>query len=203
MVILEKIYSYVKPLIVLLLSILLHSLFSLSALFSVLPEASWYSIDVAIYTLVISIFLKSLENCINNKCLRVQIFFFRTGNSTFQDSCNVKVDTENPERLSIQLMVSGNVSNKNNTCIFIEFPRLVAVQADGELTIGELDGNKYYLNLKDVKQGSTSNLNTNLNFLLIENSKPNGDSGGDFVFRSENVGLLTRIINKNKLHINY
>ncbi|WP_420328010.1 hypothetical protein [Lactiplantibacillus plantarum] len=115
----------------------------------------------------------------------------------------MKVDTENPERLSIQLMVSGNVSNKNNTCIFIEFPRLVAVQADGELTIGELDGNKYYLNLKDVKQGSTSNLNTNLNFLLIENSKPNGDSGGDFVFRSENVGLLTRIINKNKLHINY
>ena len=203
MVILEKVYSYIKPLIVLLMSILLHLLFSVSALFPTLPEGSQYSVDVAIYTLLISILLKSLENSINSKRLKVEIIFFRTGKSTFQDSCNVKVDTSGPEKLSIQLTVSGNVSKKNNACIFIAFPRLVAVQADGTLTVGKLDGNKYYLNLKDVEQGSTSNLNTNLNFLLIENSKPNGESDGDYVFGSKNIGLLTKIINKNKLHINY
>lgn len=182
----------------------MHCLLPAAEFIPWLPHVAFYGVDVSVYTMLISICLKKTEDCIDSKGRKIQIFFFNTGKSRFDDTCNIKVPgKEKYVRLSIQLIVNGAPPKNDHSFIYLDFPNSVFVQADEELAAGKLCGNKYFLPIKDTHQGSIDGLNISLNFLILQNIRPNGTSSGYLTFRTDHAGFLTKVVCQNKLHIEF
>lgn len=195
-------YRFLKPLAVLLGSIALHIVLPISERIRGIPKSAYYTIDVAIYTMILSMLLVLIENTLKNQQLKIQVTYYRTGESSFSKECCMDVDGEKYGRLSIHVVLNGRITVHNNTKLVIKFPKFVTIQSEQPIFGGSLTDNKLVLNLKSMfDQNANENLNACLDFTIIQESITNGSKEVNVKSCLSDSNLMTRVNDVNSLKI--
>lgn len=197
----DILYKYLKPVLILIISLGLHYYISISHFLIFIDKSSYYTTDISIYTAILSIVFAKIENYFKKKQVEINITYYKKGSKElFTDVCTLKVNSEGYKRLLIQIMINGKINSKKETSIEFEFPNYLTVENEKDIFCGELRDNCLSINLREIaKQKAGHNFITTieLEFLQAAQSEVSSTITGFL----KNKSIMTRLNNKNKLKI--
>jgi len=191
-----KFYPYIKPLIILIFSLILCYTVPFP-LINKIPEKSQYSVKISIWTLIVGIFIAIVEEKISNRKAKIHIYYF-SKNKQGLDEKVVKSINDNTSyvNFSIQINVQGNVKSKTKDKILIILPEYVTVQSKKAIYGGDITGNTIKLRLSEIESQI-------LDFTIIKEKDYNGSLKKKVTCSMEKSSLFIDVIEENILEIKF
>lgn len=197
-----RIYKDIKPVIILLISNYLQYLLPLAHMIPIFKTSSYYTVDITIYTAILSLVLAKVENKLKKRRKEINVIYYNTRNKElFSDICTLNISGLVYERLKIQIMISGNINSKKNTTLNFIFPNYVSVQQiEKKIFCGEIKKNCLTINLKEIaNQNAGQDFITTIELAVIQSGHYNASSTVKSFLK--NKDFMLTLNSKNKLVI--
>lgn len=150
------IYRFLKPTIILIISIFLHYIIPISSCITFIDKTFYYTIDISIYTALLSAIFNKIENELKKKQEEINIIYYnKKDKGLFSDPCTLNVNSKGYERLFIQVIIEGKMNSKKEDFLKFKFPNYVAVSSEKGIFCGEIKENCLSINLKDIADQKT------------------------------------------------
>ena len=87
-----RIYKDIKPVIILLISNYLQYLLPLAHMIPIFKTSSYYTVDITIYTAILSLVLAKVENKLKKRRKEINVIYYNTRNrELFSDICTLNI----------------------------------------------------------------------------------------------------------------